>query len=462
MRELGGGLVLRRARPSDCDRIVALNCEVLANEDHARERVAAFTCDLLTRPHPTFEVDDYVLVEDAGTGQVVSALCTIPQTWSFDGIRFPAGRPELIATLPAYRNRGLIRAQFELIHEIGAARGEMLQAITGIPYFYRQFGYEMALSLGGGRFGYRPDVPQLKEGVDEPFVLRPASSGDAPLALALLRDGARRGPIACVRSEDMLRYEICGRSENHLNRMACYVVETPGGSPAGFVALGPDLWGTTQALVACELAAGFSWLAVMPSLIRHLWRLGGESASRMGKPFDSYLLILGQKHPAYLAAAPYLPHVRPEYAWYIRVGDLPAFLRLIAPALARRLAESAASGYSGELKICLGFGLHGRMARLLASRSGPLHRATGAARDSPALRSCSCCSDIDPWRNSAMPSRTAGQTAMRRPCWSRSFRSARPTYGRSRNDPVGRCTGERSGRSGLIARAACSAGENRR
>jgi hypothetical protein len=33
------------------------------------------------------------------------------------------------------------------------------------------------------------------------------------------------------------------------------------------------------------------------------------------------------------------------------VADLPAFIRRIAPALERRLAESAATGYTGTLKI---------------------------------------------------------------------------------------------------------------
>ena len=43
----------------------------------------------------------------------------------------------------------------------------MVQAITGIPWFYRMFGYEMTLNLGGGRefFWTRPgnDKPVDKE-----------------------------------------------------------------------------------------------------------------------------------------------------------------------------------------------------------------------------------------------------------------------------------------------------------
>ena len=41
----------------------------------------------------------------------------------------------------------LSRIQFEEVHKWSAERGETVQAITGIPFYYRQFGYEMALDL---------------------------------------------------------------------------------------------------------------------------------------------------------------------------------------------------------------------------------------------------------------------------------------------------------------------------
>ncbi|MCX7682892.1 MAG: hypothetical protein N2508_13170 [Anaerolineae bacterium] len=38
----------------------------------------------------------------------------------------------------------------------------MVRAITGIPFYYRQFGYEMTMTLNGGRAGYRMHVPSLE------------------------------------------------------------------------------------------------------------------------------------------------------------------------------------------------------------------------------------------------------------------------------------------------------------
>ena len=99
----------------------------------------------------------------------------IPQTWTYEGIEFGVGRPELVGTLPEFRNRGLVRTQFEEIHKWSAERGDMVQGITGIPYYYRLFGYEMALDLAGRRFGYEANVPKLKDGEEEPYRIRPAT-----------------------------------------------------------------------------------------------------------------------------------------------------------------------------------------------------------------------------------------------------------------------------------------------
>jgi hypothetical protein len=60
---------------------------------------------------------------------------------------------------------------------------------------------------------------------------------------------------------------------------------------------------------------------------------------------------MGREHPVFDAIPELLPKARPPYAWYIRVPDLPQFLRHIAPALDARLARSAMAGYTGDLKI---------------------------------------------------------------------------------------------------------------
>ena len=51
---------------------------------------------------------------------------------------------------------------FATIHAWGVARGELAQGIGGIPYYYRQFGYEPAIETGAGRIGAVARVPALR------------------------------------------------------------------------------------------------------------------------------------------------------------------------------------------------------------------------------------------------------------------------------------------------------------
>ena len=159
----------------------------------------------------------------------------IPQTWTFAGIPFKVGRPELVGTLPEFRNRGLVRRQFEVIHQWSAKTGDQVQAITGIPYYYRLFGYEMAMNLGGGRAGYPTHIPRLKEGEAEPYHIRPATEADIPFISQLYALGCKRSLVACEWDDSLWRYELSGKSEKNVNRVEVRVIETADGKPCGFI-----------------------------------------------------------------------------------------------------------------------------------------------------------------------------------------------------------------------------------
>jgi hypothetical protein len=100
-----------------------------------------------------------------------------------------------------------------------------------------------------------------------------------------------------------------------------------------------------------ELKHGVSWLAVTPTVLRYVEAVGHEYAARDKKDFVALRFSLGTEHPVYEVLSGLLTDPRPPFAWHIRVPDLPAFLRHIAPALEQRLAGSVAVGHSGELKI---------------------------------------------------------------------------------------------------------------
>lgn len=349
-RSLGDGLRLRRATAADAEALAAFNGRVHAHGgwDPA---AAVWTRDLLRGDHPTLTGGGVLLVEETASGAIVSSACLIPQTWSYGGIAFGVGRPELIGTDPAFRHRGLVRAQMEVLHAWSAARGDLLQAITGIPHFYRRFGYEPALITGGARAGYRPHLPPLADGTTEPYRLRPAADADLPFAIRLLDQANARSLVACVRDEALLRYEWSGRDPGSDFIQAVRIVETAAGEAVGLlvhrnVLDGPALW-----VIAYDLVPDRSWLAVTPSVVRALWATGQEYAARDGGACDAFVFATGADHPVTQVIPDRLPRRLPPFTFHIRIPDLPGFVRHLAPTLERRLAASPLVGHTGELRL---------------------------------------------------------------------------------------------------------------
>jgi hypothetical protein len=387
LRDLGGGLILRRSNRADTEALVDFNARIhYEREDGMRdERIADWTRDLMEKPHPTFTDADFTIVVDTATGKIVSTMNLISQTWSYDGITFGVGRPELVGTLSEYRNRGLVRAQFEVIHQWSAERGELVQAITGIPYFYRLFEYEMALSLGGGRAGFKPYIPKLKEGENEPYLIRPANEDDLPFISDLFARNAHRYLVSSVWNHALWKYELKGKSPSNVNRFELRKIETMNGEPVGFLAHPSLRWGSMMAATIYEIQSGQSWGAITPSVIRYLQAAGERLLPEHGdEPFESFGFWLGMDHPVYDILREQLPRVRAPYAWYLRVADLPGFLKHIAPILEQRLQGSYLAGHHGELKITFyRNGLHlvfedGRLAQVNPWKPAP-HGHSGEA-----------------------------------------------------------------------------------
>lgn len=353
IRDLGDGLILRRAAREDADALAEINSRMHSDDgpDKPNTRIGAWTRDLAAKPHPTLVPGDFTVVEETATGRIVSTLCLIPQTWMYEGIEFGVGRPELVCTLPDFRKRGLVRIQMEEVHKWSAERGHLMQIITGIPNFYRQFGYDMALNFVGRRNGFEPHVPALKDGAAEPFNIRPAQESDIDFILQTYMANEERYAISCKRTPEIIRYELSGQSADNINRYEKKILEDSGGRRVGYFEHPTELWMNGLICICFALAQDVSWLEAAPGVARYLWKTGREYAARDSATCSSFGFMLGEHHPVYEALRDKLPGAREPYAFYVRVPDLSAFLSRIKPALEKRLAESIAAGHTGELRL---------------------------------------------------------------------------------------------------------------
>ena len=346
--DLGNNLKLRFATPADTDALAEFNTRL-----HEEVSVGPGIRDLMSGDHPTCQASDFTVVEDTETGKIVSSLCLISQTWTYSGIPFKLGQPEFVATEPDYRRRGLVRKQFEVIHALSESRGELMQGITGIPWYYRLFGYEMALDMEAERVIDGMHIPSLKKGETETCRLRARTDADNAFIQDLYAHATQSEVFVCPRTPRMWEYEFNGRSAGSEARHEFLLIEDMEGTRLGYVQ--HFQWCYDNFLVMrMELKPGVGYLHHIPSLLRALWEKAQatpivpecDNPKAMGVQF-----MLGREHPVYQALPKGVVRQEPPYAWYIRVPDLTAFLRHIQPSLEKHLVGTVAEGYTGELKL---------------------------------------------------------------------------------------------------------------
>ena len=314
--------MLRTATNADADAIVALNRAVFDEEAELGAR--------LLLDHPGIAPERFTVVTDGD--RIVSSLCLMPQELRMGGVALPAGQIEFVATDPAYRRRGLVRAQFAVAHRWSTDRGDLLQIVDGIPYFYRRLGYEYAIAMPPLHLPAWREAPPMPAG----YEIREATAADVP-DLSRVLDRAQAGvDLVQLRSDAWWAVLLAERYHPLL-------VATEGGVVRGFGQLGSEGGPDDDLVVLRDLAVDTA-------------EAGRALLAHAGAGVDAHLLRVRQR-PGTIAAALLrdltVPAPEPPYAIYVRVPDPVAVLERLRPVLSARLAASPFAADRGELVLSL-------------------------------------------------------------------------------------------------------------
>jgi hypothetical protein len=361
-QDLGTGLIARWSTAADTENIAQLACIVFRDkeEDPPSGYVHAEIYQLMSGRTSLMSAGDYAVVEDTHKegNPLVASVCLQYMEWEYDGISFLMSRPEDVVTDAAYRNRGLMRILFELLHARSAAKGCLLEGITGIPYFYRQFGYEYALDLCASHVVQLEAIPRASsgEGKKEAYSLREGTLKDLP-RLKELYDQQRPGYLVSTTMTEgylqwLLEEEKVSATSKH-NLIRTLVIEDTDGRVQGwFTMTGKRRARNLFIKLAC-LNRTLNFQSIMPSILRALQTYGEQIPPETfnTEALSGINFYLDQNNPIYAALGKLDAKAEVAQSWYIRVADLPKFIQHIVPALERRLIGSAVASYTGELKL---------------------------------------------------------------------------------------------------------------
>ncbi|HVP92884.1 MAG TPA: GNAT family N-acetyltransferase [Acidobacteriota bacterium] len=165
-----------------------------------QEGVDNFVKKLITH-HPTMTLKDFLVIKHHG--KIIAGLNLIPIEWSIGGILLRVAEMGCVATLAQYRHRDLQRWLINEFHKRATEQGYDLCAIEGIPYFYRQFGYEYALPLNQETKIGINQIPDYETKLN----IRHFTDQDIPRAMQLLTQSHKKFYVHSVRNEKIWKMQ---------------------------------------------------------------------------------------------------------------------------------------------------------------------------------------------------------------------------------------------------------------
>jgi predicted N-acetyltransferase YhbS len=266
--------------------------------------------------------------------ETVASLVLIPQTWVMDGVEFSVAEMGCVATHPDHRGRGLQRMLNERFDEAAGDGGHDLCALAGIPFFYRQFGYEYSLDLDHKTTIPVSELPDTQLSLES----RGFMEADIPAAAELLDSYHSRYMVHCPRTTAVWRMQHMTVVYNGEPYEGYTLHE--GGVMQAYLRVQPRL--RDKALVLKEAAAvPGAHMQVLAFLRRRCVENGLETlVSTLGYVDPLSELLVG------LGADQSLP-----YGWQVKIVDNVKLLEKIAPLLESRLAGTRFSGLSERLNL---------------------------------------------------------------------------------------------------------------
>jgi len=403
--------------PEDLEAVLAGHMASFGDEDELTLRA-----NLFDRPggHPA----DVFLVRDTETGQSVSSVSLIRGVWLYDGVPIPVAEVGIVSTRPEYRGRALVREAFAEYHRLAAQCGCPVSIIAGIEHYYRQYGYEYVVPMGGGvslRPDQIPDMPDAPGHIGHDWSVRAASPDDMPVLLRFYGAETRTLGLCADLAPALWSYQD-GLPAQARERRATWIVEKQG-VPFGFLRTWANpipQWGQGVAIQGAHLPHQDACLAALRWAKAETLRAHEGRSIRVSVPYESTLVQ---------AARAFGGEALHPYAWLVRVLDPVALMMRMAPALEHHLAASPLAGLTDDFTMHLA-----RESLVLRFREGRLKGAALVRR--PARKDITLPPHVAPmvwfgWRSmqevwdwypdATVHSRAAGRLAEilfpKRPSW---------------------------------------------
>ena len=283
--------------------------------------------------HPTMTLRDHFTLKHKG--RMVASLNLIPQTWTIGGVELKVAEMGCVATHPDYRHRGLQKVLNDQFDERLKADEFDLAVLAGIPFFYRQFGFEYSLPLDFETKISFQDVPKYSQ----EYEVKPFRIKDIPKAAKLLTKHQEDYYVHSIRPLEiwMMQQETGSYGGEQFQGYSVYNED----QLVAYLRLKENENESTLTLREISTTDDSMIVSILAFLKNHAEIKGLKTLVTKiahSHPFNNMLTGLGAKQN------------RP-YAWQIKIVDFKRMFRKMKPIFNSRLTESKFNDHSETLNF---------------------------------------------------------------------------------------------------------------
>ena len=282
--------------------------------------------------HPEITHEDYFMVKQSENA--VAGLVLIPQKWSIDGVKLNVAEMGCVGTDPDYRRKGLQYILNDKFDDYAREKGYDLCVLAGIPYFYRQFGYQYAVELD-----YISNIGVEKLPKGSKLATRPFEIKDIQEAQSLLEELQMGYMVHSIRTDAIWRMQEETKTYGAEPFKGTMILDDD--KIVAYYRWWPEKEDKTLVIkefalkdesLCRDIAGVIRAEAQKQGLTKILSKLSYEDS------FSQYLFELGAEEDKI-------------YAWQVKILDPRGFLEKLGPVLEKRLEGSEFKGLSKELRM---------------------------------------------------------------------------------------------------------------
>ncbi|MFX0006964.1 MAG: GNAT family N-acetyltransferase [Promethearchaeota archaeon] len=286
--------------------------------------------------HPRKSETFWLYIKDDKENKIISLICLSPLEWQIEDNSLPVCEMEFVGTLQEYREKGFIKILNDLYEKLMNQNGYILSVIRGIPYFYRNLGYEYVSSLDERIKIPASKIPNKKY---ENLVIRLANSNDVLSFIKSKYDQFQENFYIFNRFDpECFKFKYINEKFDSEVR-STYIFDEAGVAKNYFSV------GMSYDNQNYEIICSFLTEKEMTSLLQFIKSIGNYNGN------DIITLSISEHSPLFKYLKSLGGEMVSSYGWQVKIPNLINFFTLIRNILEKRIKDSEFKGLTKTIRI---------------------------------------------------------------------------------------------------------------